>query len=137
MSDNRVSEFEHEHENNLRGQKKIRSIRSIILVSIAVLLVFFIVNARLSARNNNYLTQQTEGWIAGVGSCCSTGTAEASIEQLENAGVDYYAATYGQAENLEASVEDFGCHQEITITQDGRVVKRFGYAGGSFYEIAR
>lgn len=141
------------------GRNASTTLISIILVFVVVIVVFAVVNSGLYARTTNAL----EGWTGGGrGSCCSIGVpvksdqeapadktpafssnsccsidspAAGSIDQLSVAALDYYRANYGSTDNLEAIVDDFGCHQEITISRNGSTVKRFGYSNGTFYDL--
>jgi hypothetical protein len=117
--------------------KNFGKLVSIFLIIVAVLLVFSIVNSRLSARPSETVSPQQSGWIPSGGSCCSFGTTANSNDQLALAGMDYYRSNVENTNNLEAVVDDFGCHQEITIYKDGEAVIRYGYSGGSFYEIGQ
>ncbi len=57
-----------------------------------------------------------------------------SSEQLQQQGLEYYASSTGEtADN--ATVRNFGCHQEILIYKDGEQVMRIGYTFGRLYEI--
>ncbi len=52
------------------------------------------------------------------------------------AGLQYYRANYGE-EDVEAVIEDFGCHQEILIYDQEEVVARFSYANDKIYDLTR
>jgi len=84
---------------------------------------------------NNYIFART-GNIGGGGGCCggSSGGAAVSQEEIRQIGLEYYVSNYGDAE-VEAVVQDFGCHQEIHIYKDGQLIKRIGYAYGQVYEL--
>jgi hypothetical protein len=69
------------------------------------------------------------------GGCAMTGRGAAvSAEQLQQMGLEYYAARYGYTA-VEAEVRDFGCHQEIYILKDGQLVLRLAYRGCELYEL--
>lgn len=110
------------------------SIIIVILVVALALLAFSLANNRLAAGTR----------LAGDGSPGPVGSSCCSIESYpaadnENsiaAALEYYRANYSSIDGLQARVEDFGCHQEIAITRDNQLLKRFGYSGGTFYELA-
>ncbi len=114
-------------------RKSYGSIISAILIVAAALAIFIIINGRMSAQN----AFTSAGWpAAGRGSCCSIGNLAGDSEnQLAGNALDYYSSNYGNGEGLTAKVDDYGCHQEVTIFEKGIAVKRFGYSGGSFYDL--
>ncbi len=62
---------------------------------------------------------------AGGGYCCG-GAAPAvggsvGYKQLERAAINWYVQNYGDADVM-AEIKDFGCHQQINILKDGKVV---------------
>jgi hypothetical protein len=89
---------------------------------------------------NNYIFARTNsggfGAAGGGGGCggCGGGAAVSS-EDLRQVGLEYYVANYNDTE-VEAKVEDFGCHQEVHIYKDGQLIKKLGYGNGQAYEIA-
>lgn len=112
-----------------------RSIISMVLLFFVVTAVFIIVNNRLSAVTNNTNGTETGSWISGGGSCCNTETVPNTEEQLAQSGLAYYSANFGDTEGLEATVDDFGCHQEVSILRGSEEVKRFSYTNGTFFDI--
>ncbi len=116
--------------NSDSNKKLTGGIISLVLILFAVIIVFVIVNNRLSAGGT-----ETGGWVGGRGSCCSVGAAASSEDQLALSGLDYYGANFGDTEGLEATVDDFGCHQEISIHRNGEVIRRLSYSNGNFYDI--
>lgn len=74
------------------------------------------------------------GGPAGAGGGCYSGAARAAggsvdFKQLEQAAINWYARNYGDAD-VTAEVKDFGCHQQINILKDGKVVKELQYRNG-------
>lgn len=80
----------------------------------------------------------------GGGSCCGGSGAATSanagvsaqgstgdFKQVEKDAINWYVSQYGDAE-VTAEVQDFGCHQEINIVKDGKVVKELRYQNGQF-----
>ncbi len=116
-----------EKENHDRGGRGI-SFKSIILIGIVAVFAFFIVNSQIFARS-----PVNGGGLGFRRSCCGSSAAEASTEQIRRAGLEYYAANYGD-EAVEAVVQDFGCHQEIHIYKDGQLIKRLSHYGGRILE---
>lgn len=111
------------------------SLFSMIMIVAVVLVVFVLVNSQLSAGGRDLATTPRSIGL-GRGSCCSAGSSAVSNEaSLASAALEYYRVTYGSVDGLQASVEDFGCHQEVTISRNNEVVKRFGYSGSSFYDL--
>ncbi|MDF1533973.1 MAG: hypothetical protein P1P69_05660 [Methanosarcinaceae archaeon] len=67
------------------------------------------------------------------GSCCSTGSADLSVDDVESAALAYYVNTYGDSD-VTIKVNDYGCHQEIEVIKDGNVIMTLGY-NGEVYEL--
>lgn len=89
---------------------------------------------------NNYVSARGNGGAlsSGCGGCGSGGGAAAaklSTEELRLQALEYYVTTYNDAD-VEAEVQDFGCHQEIYIYKNGELIKRIGYGSGQMYEIS-
>ena len=70
------------------------------------------------------------------GSCCRSGRATSeTIDPLGLAAIENYKSSGGDSTGLVAAVDDFGCHQEISLTRGDTLIKRYGYSGGVFYDI--
>lgn len=91
---------------------------------------------RPAAANRDNLPVET-----GLGGCCSGSTTEGTSplneEELRKIGMQFYLEVTGDLDpkDLDAIVEDFGCHQEIIISKGDKLVMRVGYAYGQVYEI--
>jgi hypothetical protein len=83
--------------------------------------------------------------VAGAGSCCpgsGSGTEGVSgkengklLKKAEKAGLQYYKDKYGDAD-VNAKATDYGCHLQVDISKDGKVVSSLGYNSTSgIYEI--
>lgn len=114
-----------------KSRSLARSIFSLGVLVGAVVVVFILVNNRLSASTATEIGY----WTGGGGSCCSVETAANDQDILALSALDYYKANFGDIEGLEAIVEDFGCHQEITLERNGEVIRRFSHANGNFSDI--
>lgn len=103
-----------------------------LIVALIAIIAVMGINNYIFARNSSY----SAGGCGGCGSGGSGGGASAALstEELKQAGLAYYAQNYGD-DQVEAVVQDFGCHQEIHIYKEGQLVKRLGYAGGQIYEF--
>lgn len=132
-----------EHSNLENGNKHVEDtspkrkytayLVAITLVIITVVAVFAVLGNQTSAG-----TVTTPGAVSGFsgGSCCRTGgAASETTDPLELAAIEYYKASGGDTTGLVAAVDDFGCHQEISLTRSGTLIKRYGYSGGAFYDI--
>lgn len=108
----------------------LSTLKDYVIVALIAVITFMGINNYIFARTGGY------GYQGGGGGCCvgRSGTAALSAEDLQQIGLEYYAANYGDAE-VEAVVQDFGCHQEIHIYKDGELIKRIGYADGQVYEL--
>lgn len=89
---------------------------------------------------NNYIDARAGSGAGGCGGCgAATGAvATPSNEELERIGLEFYVESSGDTEiaNVQARVQDFGCHQEIYIYKDGRRVMRIGFASGQLYRMS-
>jgi len=109
------------------------SLITVTLIIAAALLLFALANNWFSTDTR---AAQNGFFEPGKSSCCSFVNPAADREtNLATAALDYYRVNYGSTDGLQASVEDFGCHQEITISRDNQLVKRFGFNGNTFYEL--
>jgi hypothetical protein len=92
---------------------------------------------------NNYLYARTGGpglggVLGGGGGCCGAGGGAAGqTVDLEQLGLVYYQEATGDEnmEDVRASVQDFGCHQEVYIYKGDQQVMRLSYAGGQMYQL--
>ena len=111
------------------GKHKV-SLKSVLLFTVAAVLVLVFVNNQISARNAN------NSGFSLFGSCCGSGSAvsQSREEQMRQDGLSYYRTNYGDGD-VEAVVEDYGCHQEIHIYAEGQLVKRLNYSNGKVYEL--
>ncbi|MDW7650906.1 MAG: hypothetical protein SCK29_04480 [Bacillota bacterium] len=108
------------------------SLKDYVIVALIAVIAVMGINNYIFARTNN----SPAGYSAGGGSCCGSGGGGATLSdtELRQIGLEYYVANYNDTD-VEAIVEDFGCHQEIHIYKDGELVKRIGYGNGQVYEI--
>ncbi|HSW36391.1 MAG TPA: hypothetical protein VLH18_07290 [Candidatus Limnocylindrales bacterium] len=79
------------------------------------------------------------GRVGGCSGCAAPAAAVAGEnenpnEVLRQFGLAYYAERYNDTD-VEATVQDFGCHQEIRITKDGQLVLLLSHVSGQIYEI--
>jgi hypothetical protein len=123
---NEVAARSHPRQSN----SSLSNLKDYIIVALIAIVVFIGFNNYIFARTNN-------GGGGSVGGCCSSGggAAAVSTDELRQIGLEYYVATYGDTE-VEAVVQDFGCHQEIHIYKEGQLIQRIGYGNGQVYEIA-
>jgi hypothetical protein len=116
-------------QNENRSKDSLATIKDYVIVALIVVVVFMGFNNYIFARTGS------SGFGAfGGGGCCGQGGPAVSTEELRLLGLQYYAVTYGDSD-VEAVVEDFGCHQEIYIYKNGERVARIGYANGEVYEL--
>ncbi len=106
------------------NENSLAVVKSGVIVVLIAAVVFLGFNDYIFARPRS-------GWLE-MGGCCGGGAI--SNKELRQIGLEYYVANYGDV-NVEAVVEDFGCHQEIHIYKEGKIIKRIGYASGELYEI--
>lgn len=88
--------------------------------------------------------------VDGSGCASSAGCAESSggcggeavdpakakdrIDRITIYLTNYYADKTGY-DNIKVSVEDFGCHQEATVSRDGRLVEKLSISGNRITKI--
>lgn len=106
-------------------------IKTVILMIIAAGLLLVMANSHIFTRSSS-----GNGGRAWGGSCCGSGGGAVTREELTRAGLEYYRANFGE-DDVEAVVEDYGCHQEIVIYRDGETVRRLTFANGKIYDITR
>lgn len=109
----------------------------VALLVVIVLLVFMFINSGITARTAG--TEGTSGGnfpVAAGGSCCSTGSSQSGgAELLAQSALDFYRESGGDLSGIQAIVEDYGCHQEISLLRDNELVKRYSYLGTEFLDI--
>ncbi len=110
------------------GKDSLSTVKDYLIVALIAVIVFMGANNYIFARSGN------GGFSAIGGGCCGGGGDAVSFEEMRLAGLQYYVEKYGDSD-VEATVEDFGCHQEIYIYKDGAQVARIGYAYVEVYEF--
>ena len=77
------------------------------------------------------------GSSAAGSSCCGSGATptQGQIERIRIFLYDYYAKDLADP-SIEVEVQNLGCHQEATVTQKGKVIKRLSINGGRITEIS-
>lgn len=71
------------------------------------------------------------------GGCGVSGSPEETkirLDQITAYLTDFYTKKLGDT-GITVSVEDFGCHQEATVTQAGQVVERLSISGSNITRI--
>ncbi len=110
------------------SKDSLSTVKDYLIVALIAVIVFMGANNYIFARSGN-------GGLSAIGGgCCGGGGDAVSFEEMRLAGLQYYVEKYGDSD-VEATVEDFGCHQEIYIYKDGAQVARIGYAYGEVYEF--
>lgn len=113
--------------NNSRKKADINKNIIYIFVIFIIIAGFFGVNKILSANNTS---------LPAILFRSATVNNAASRDIIQE-GLDYYMENYGQDKDpglVEAKRVDLGCHFEIHIFEEGKLVMRLGYAG-KIYEL--
>ena len=76
----------------------------------------------------------------GCGGCGGSRTSAGPVtpelkETASAAALDAYHKTNPAGKGVEAQVNDYGCHIQVDIEQDGKVVKSYAYQDGEVVEI--
>lgn len=72
---------------------------------------------------------------ASVGAVQAESSEESWIVKGEREAIAYYREKYGDGD-VTARTLNYGCHVQIDILKDGKVVKSLSYIGtGQFYEL--
>ena len=56
-------------------------------------------------------------------------------EKASAAALDAYHKTSPPGKNVTVQVNDYGCHIQVDIEQDGKIVKSYAYQDGAVDEI--
>jgi hypothetical protein len=100
------------------------------LIVWAILLILFASGYYVLAsqvNNGNYM-----GSFGG--GCC--GSSSNSADETEQLAADYYMSKTGaNANDFSIKINDYGCHQEAEIIQDGKIVMELSISGGTVSEI--
>ncbi len=107
------------------------------LIVLSTLTVFVVVNNQLAARTAYTAFAEDNSPGLRRDTCCSigSGNADEQSNQLGQAALNYFSASGGDISGLQAYVEDFGCHQEVSLVRSNTLIKKYGYDGTSFYDI--
>jgi len=88
---------------------------------------------------------------ASLGGCCSTGgpsggcggqpeTARSidpkTEKEAQRAGLEAFQKTNPAEKGVSAKVTNYGCHIQVDIQKEGRIVKSYTYQGGKAFEIS-
>ena len=130
--------------NNQKQPKSKSSVKEYIIVALIAILTVAGINNYIYARNSTGTAAigcgsgagaNGCGSGAGAGGCCGGGSGAAlSDDEIIQLGLDYYVTTYGDSE-VEAQLQDFGCHQEVYIYKAGQLVAKLAYRNGQLTEI--
>ncbi len=130
--------FEREDSSNVESSRNMtgRLLLATLLV-IIVLLVFLFINSGITARSAGTLGNPEGSFSAATGgSCCSTGNSQSGgAESLAQDALDYYRESGGDVTGIQAVVDDYGCHQEVSLLREGELIKRYSYLGSEFVDI--
>ncbi|KAF0091602.1 MAG: hypothetical protein FD141_1391 [Fusobacteria bacterium] len=98
-----------------------------IIITIIIIVAFFGVNKMLASNNISLPAILFR----------SATTNNGGAEDITKKGLDYYMENYGSNVDpslVEAKRVSFGCHFEIHIYKEGKLVMKLGYAG-KIYEL--
>lgn len=116
-----------ENKKNTNDKAIVNKNHKYILIILIIIAAFFGVN-KLLASNNISLPA-----ILFRSATSNNGGAE----DITKKGLDYYMQNYGDGVDpslVEAKRVSFGCHFEIHIYKEGKLVMKLGYAG-KIYEL--
>lgn len=136
MTDNRSYNFDSDQEE--KAVKKSATVyRVAILLVLMLLIVFLIFSSGITARTTGQVGGDSDSSLsAGAAGCCRTGSQqEDGANTLAQAALAFYQDKGGDITGLLATVEDYGCHQEISLIRDGVQVKRYSFAGSELIDI--
>lgn len=103
------------------------------LAAVSAAAVYLITSSQLPARAYTAAVNSTP---ISRSSCCSVSPPAEQGNALADEALELYIAGFGSSPGLQAEVEDYGCHQEIVISENGQFLKRYGYNGGTFYDLS-
>lgn len=91
----------------------------------------------------------TRGSSSCAGGCCGPGQGsggsalqprgsgqvdQKTEKEAEKAALEAYRKVNPSEQGISAKVSDFGCHIQVDIQKDGRVIKSYAYQGGRVFE---
>ena len=118
-------------------KKSATAYRAAILLVLMLLIVFLTLSSGITARTTGQVGGDSDSSLrTGAASCCRTGSQqEDGANTLAQAALAFYQDKGGDISGLLVTVEDYGCHQEISLTRNGVQVKRYSFAGSEFVDI--
>lgn len=112
-------------------------LRTLLLIGAALVLLVVLVNNYVIARIPEGVPVNGQSGIVRISPrcpSCAASSTELTTAQIGQEALAFYNANF-EAQASEAVIEDFGCHQEITIYADGRPVRRLSYSNGTFGDL--
>jgi hypothetical protein len=77
--------------------------------------------------------QTTSSSSGNAGSCCSTAKS-LTKDQAKSKALDYYYKKYNDRD-VTTKVEDYGCHLQVNIYKNGKLVKSISFRDGKLSEL--
>lgn len=136
MTENNIFNIEDSSNHENRKNRTGKLILAVLLL-LTVALVFMFINSGINARNAGPAVSTGDGFSSAVaGGCCSSESPRFEDEEsLAQGALDYYRKNGGDTTGLKAVVEDFGCHQEISLIREGELLKRYSYLDSEFFDL--
>lgn len=77
------------------------------------------------------------GGGCGSGGCGGGGTqlGAADLEKIKQQALSFYRQQTGDNSQVDARVQDFGCHIQVDIFKNGAKIKSYAWRGGQVSEI--
>lgn len=100
-----------------------------------LLLVLVIIIGIVLSRPGGVFSGIAEASNSAPGSSSEDYQEESWITSIEREAIAYYSAKYGDSD-VTARVLNYGCHLQIDIIKNGKVIKSLTYFGArQFYEL--
>lgn len=132
-----MKKSENLHEDKVIEKNKGSLIRTLLLFTAVLIMALVMINSMVTARVPLYMGNDETGNFSKLRpacSCCSGNQAESVLDQVRLQALTYYNENF-EEKATDAVVEDYGCHQEILIFKDGKLLGRLAYNNGVFNDL--
>ncbi len=108
----------------------------------------WVMQARGNAQVTIYATPPGNSWANLSGSCCAPGgngpapaprgaPLDPTVEnQAKEAALKAFRETNPPGGGVTVKVTNYGCHVQVDVQKEGKIVKSYSYQGGKVYEIS-
>ncbi len=110
---------------------------SFLLIGAVLIMAAILVNTFITAKApvvQSGASERESFGFAPAASCCARNQDQLAAESIGQEALVYYKTTFGETADA-STVEDYGCHQEVVVYNQGKPVRRLSYNNGVFSDL--